>query len=215
MSRIPRFLRNFLTSNLISCMWSWRWGDRHSVLKEDAMQEIINHRRILRGKCFFYLELEEKGQVGPSPYMDLCINLWCRKIGEAAGKSDVLKKARMHLIGIRAFCQVLVLAAGESLLVRWGRPKAWGLNLGRISPTPFHLVWSSNPLLFELDFYKSPFFPTFPNNWYIIFSCYFIVYFCDFVLKIFISRLRCRYQTQSSTHKNTLVGGHWSLVSGD
>ena len=118
----------------------------------------------------------------------------------------------MHLIWIRAFCQVLVLAAGESLLVR--RPKAWGLNLGRICPTPFHLVWFSNPLLFKLDFYKSPFFPTFPN-WYTIFYCHFIVYFCDVILKIFISRLRCRYQTQSSRHKNTLVGGPWSLVSGD
>ena len=153
-----------------------------------------------------------RGAGGPkSIHGPVCINLWCRKIGEAAGKSEVLKKARMHLIGIRAFCQVLVLAAGESLLVR--RPKAWGLNLGRISPTPFHLVWSSNPFLFKLDFYKSPFFPTFPN-WYTIFNCYFIVYFCDVILKIFISRLRCRYQTQSSTHKNTLVGapGHWSVV---
>ena len=165
---------------------------------------------------FFYLEWVGGEGAGPSPYMDLCINLWCRKIGEAAGKSEVLKKARMHLIVIRAFCQVLVPAAQQERVSWYGRwPKAWGLNLGGISPTPFHLVWSSNPLLSELDFYKSPFFPTFPNNWYIIFSCYFIVYFCDIVLKIFISRLRCRYQTQSSTHKNTLVGGHWSLVSGD
>ena len=171
--------------------------------------------RFCEESVFFYLELEERRHwAGPSPYMDLCINLWCRKIGEAAGKSDVLKKARMHLIGIRAFCQVLVLAAGESLLVRWGRPKAWGLNLGRISPTPFHPVWSSNPLLFMFDFYKSHFFPAFPN-WHTIFNCYFIVCFYDVILKIFISRLRCRYQTQSSTHKNSLVGGHWSLVSGD
>ena len=43
------------------------------MLKEDALQEIINLWRILRGKCFFYLELEERGQVGPSPYMDLCV----------------------------------------------------------------------------------------------------------------------------------------------
>ena len=90
--------------------------------------------------------------------------------------------------------------AGESLLVR--RPKAWGLNLGRISPTPYHLTTSL--LSSQLSLTGTQYF-----------FRYFIVYFCDVFLKIFISRLRCRYQTQSNRHKNTLVGGPWSLVSGD
>ena len=162
-------------------------------------------------KVFFLPWVGGEGAGGPkSIHGPVCINLWCRKIGEAAGKSEVLKKARMHLIGIRAFCQVLVLAAGESLLVR--RPKAWGLNLGRISPTPFHLVWSSNPFLFKLDFYKSPFFPTFPN-WYTIFNCYFIVYFCDVILEISLdSGVGTRHNLADTKTLWWVAPGHWSVV---